>query len=249
MGSSADDWLAHSDEFPQHEVYLDAYWIDQTEVTNAMFAAFLNAKGNQSEGGETWLDADGKDVLIEWRDSEWRPKSGFEDHPVIEVTWYGARAYCQWAGARLPTEAEWEKAARGDDSRWYPWGDVFDCSKGNFDDEKILDGYVVPGGEGCDGFYLTAQVKSFAAGASPYAVYDMAGNVWEWVSDWYASDYYENSPQSNPQGPTSGESRVFRGGSWSYSLFYVRSANRGRFSPDVTSPDNGFRCARSAASP
>jgi formylglycine-generating enzyme required for sulfatase activity len=179
MGSESGD----SDESPVHSVYLDAFWIDQTEVTNAMFAAFLNEQGNQSEGGTTWLDADIADALIEQSGGQWAPKDGFGDHPVVEVTWYGVRAYCQWAGRRLPTEAEWEKAARGEDSRTYPWGEYFDCQKGNFDDEIILDIYVVPGGEGCDGYEHTAPVGSFPDGASPYGALDMAGNTWEWVAD------------------------------------------------------------------
>jgi len=111
------------DEHPQHEVYLDAFWIDRTEVTNAMYAAFLNEMGNQREGGVTWLDATAEDVLLERVGGEWRPLAGYEDHPVVEVSWYGAAVYCTWAERRLPTEAEWEKAARGGlEGAFYPWG-------------------------------------------------------------------------------------------------------------------------------
>ncbi|MBT7192052.1 MAG: SUMF1/EgtB/PvdO family nonheme iron enzyme, partial [Anaerolineae bacterium] len=120
MGSQDGD----SDEKPVHTVYLDAYWMDETEVTNEMFAAFLNAENNQSEGGESWLDADDSDALIEKNGSTWHAKSGYSNHPVVEVTWYGARAYCEWVGGRLPSEAEWEKAARGGlEGKEYPWGD------------------------------------------------------------------------------------------------------------------------------
>ena len=225
MGSEDGD----SDEQPIHTVYLDAFWIDQTEVTNAMFATFLNDQGNQNEGGMTWLDAGDEDVLIKQNGSEWQPVSGYGDHPVIEVSWYGAQAYCEWAGRRLPTEAEWEKGARGTDGRTYPWGEGIDCS---------LAQYL-----GCSG--ETVPVGSKPDGASPYSALDMAGNVWEWVADWYDSDYYGNSPSNNPEGPASGGSRVLRGGSWLDDDGSVRSANRLRDTPDDSRLNLGFRCARS----
>jgi len=241
MGSEDGD----SDEKPIHEVHLDAYWIDQYEVTNAQFAEFLNDQGNQEEGGETWLGAGDGDVLIEKQGSTWQPASGYEDHPVIEVSWFGARAYCEWAGKRLPTEAEWEKAARGElEGKSYPWGDEFDCSKGNFDDETIKDDYVVLGGAGCDGYNRTAPAGSFDPNG--YGLYDMSGNVWEWVEDWYDEDYYGSSPTENPQGPFSGEYRVLRGGSWYSGTGSIRPAFRFRFNSGVTYDDvYGFRCAAS----
>ena len=192
MGSSSDDPDTYPDEFPQHEVYLDAFWIDRTEVTNAMYAAFLNAEGNRSEGGATWLDADDYGVWIEESSGEWSPMSGYEDHPVVEVTWYGAKAYCEWAGRRLPTEAEWEKAARGEDGRLYPWGD--DSPNCNLANYNLC-------GEGTD------EVGMKPDGARPYGALDMAGNVWEWVADWYDDGYFDSTLTINPTGPSSGKYR------------------------------------------
>jgi len=241
MGSEGDP-DADDDEYPQHTVYLDAFWIDRTEVTNVQFAAFLNQQGNQPEGGVTWLDLEDEECLIERVGDGFRPKSGYADHPVIEVSWYGASAYCQWAGKRLPTEAEWEKAARGTDGRIYPWGNEFDCHRANLDDETELDDYVVPGGEGCDGFPGTAPVGSFRDGASSYGALDMAGNVWEWVADWYDADFYSRSPDRNPTGPSSGDHRVLRGGSWSNPRPRARCADRYGRNPGPRYGRNGFRC-------
>ena len=217
------------DEQPAHAVALDGFWIDRTEVTNEQYAAFLNEEGNQDEGGTTWLDLNEEDSLVERVGDEYRPKGGYADHPMVEVSWYGAAAYCEWAGARLPTEAEWEYAARGTDGRKYPWGSSApDCSKAQFD--------------GCGG--RTVPVASKPAGASPYGAQDMAGNVWEWVADWYDSDYYERSPSENPPGPSSGEYRVLRGGSWGSGPDVVRGAHRYWDNPDAAGYYAGFRCAR-----
>jgi formylglycine-generating enzyme required for sulfatase activity/predicted Ser/Thr protein kinase len=240
MGSTEGD----DDEQPVHTVALDAFWLDRTEVTNAQFAAFVNVQGNQEERGVPWLDLEYEHCLIEQVDGEFRPKSGYADHPVIYVTWYGAAAYCEWVGARLPTEAEWEYAARGELGYVYPWGDEFDCSRGNFDDETQLDDYVVPGGEGCDGYERTAPVGSFPAGASWCGALDLAGNVWEWVADTYDGDYYESSPSRNPLGPEEKNLKVLRGGSWSYLYESVRCANRGRYGRCDRYDFIGFRCAR-----
>jgi formylglycine-generating enzyme required for sulfatase activity/predicted Ser/Thr protein kinase len=244
MGSSEDE-PGNVDARPQHEVYLDAFWIDRTEVTNAQFTAFLNAQGNQTESGMTWLNVRAEHYLIEEVDGQYQPKSGYEQHPAIEVTWYGANAYCVWAGKRLPTEAEWEKAARGTDERIYPWGDEFDGTRVNF-----CDANCDPDGENADwddGYADTAPVGSYPAGASPYGALDMAGNVWEWVADWYGEDYYAGSPDGNPAGPETGEYRVSRGGSWSYSPIGVRAADRTRDPPGGSYGDNGFRCALSTS--
>jgi formylglycine-generating enzyme required for sulfatase activity len=239
MGSTQ----GQGDEQPVHVVELDGFWMDRTEVTNAQFATFLNDQGNQTEGGVTWLDLEDDDCLIERTGDRHRPKDGYAEHPVVEVTWYGAAAYCEWAGARLPTEAEWEYAARGEEGLVYPWGDEFDCSRGNFDDETALDDYVVPGGEGCDGYERTAPVGSLPAGASWCGALDMAGNVWEWVADWKGD--YPSERQVNPTGPSSGAVRVLRGGSWYHTPYNLRSANRNWFSPDNEINLNcGFRCAR-----
>ena len=221
-------------EQPLHTVYLDAYAIDKYEVTNAQYAEFLNAEGNQEEGGDTWLDADDPDVRIH-ESGVWQVDAGYEDHPVIEVTWYGARAYCQWQGKRLPTEAEWEKAGRGNsDTRMYPWGNqAADCTLANF--------YV----GGSTGYCVgdTTPVGSYPTGASPYGAMDMAGNVYEWVNDWYQSDYYDVSPYSNPPGPTSGSFKVLRGGSFGHAWNYIRVANRRFNYPYGSFYSFGFRCA------
>jgi formylglycine-generating enzyme required for sulfatase activity len=219
---------AEEDENPQHQVYLDGFWIDRTEVTNAMFASFLNAQGNQEEGGVNWLDDADPEVRIHMQAASWQVDAGYELHPVIEVSWYGARAYCEWAGRRLPTEAEWEKAARGTEGQLYPWGEAqWDCDKSQY--------------TWCDG--QTLAVGSKPAGESPYGALDMAGNVWEWVADWYDAGYYEVSADTNPQGPASGDRRVLRGGSWAVHPAYGRAASRHALAPEETGDALGFRCA------
>lgn len=229
MGSTSADSFANDDEFPQHEVFLDGYWIDKTEVTNAMYASFLNEMGNQSEGGETWLE-NSSHVHIVQTNGEWQPHSGYTDHPVVEVSWYGAVAYCEWAGRRLPTEAEWEKASRGTDAGRYPWGNADPiCNLANY--------------RGCRGD--TEPAGSYPDGASPYGVLDMAGNVWEWVVDKYDEGYYKISSDSNPTGTASGDYHVLRGGSWQNYPAPLRSAYRTRLNPDNAWLDLGFRCARS----
>jgi formylglycine-generating enzyme required for sulfatase activity len=223
----------YGDEGPVHKVYLDGFWIDQTEVTNEQFAVFLNEQGNQEEGGATWLNIDAEDCLIEQAGGEYGPKSGYAKHPVVQVKWYGATAYCEWAGGRLPTEAEWEYAARGPESRMFPWGDEFDCS--------LCNSWKA----GCDGYDRTAPVGSFPGGASWCGVHDMIGNVWEWVADWYDSEYYANSPSENPTGPSSGTYRVLRGGSW-YLPEHAATARayRGNDLPFLSYGFLGFRCVR-----
>ncbi|MBU6352334.1 MAG: SUMF1/EgtB/PvdO family nonheme iron enzyme, partial [Chloroflexi bacterium] len=209
---------------PLHTVTLDAYFIDKYEVTNARYKACVDAGGctaPQSVDSVTRFPYYGT--------------STYADYPVTYVNWYRARAFCAWEGKRLPTEAEWEKAARGSsDTRKYPWGSSApDCTKLNYNYS------------GCVGD--TSLVGSYPSGASPYGVMDMAGNVWEWVNDWYDGSYYSVSPDSNPQGPTTGEYRVLRGGSWSSDSNGVRSANRNANLADFWSGNFGvgFRCVRS----
>ena len=246
MGSEDGDY----DEKPVHTVYLDAYWLDQTEVSNAQFAQFVAATGHQTtaeqEGGGYTYTTDGWNYTpgANWQ----RPQgpgsnlNGLDNHPVVLVSWPDATAYCEWAGRRLPTEAEWEKAARGTDERVYPWGNTFDGNRLNYCDANCpfdtwKDGNVD------DGYQFTAPVGSYPSGASPYGALDMAGNVWEWVADWYDERYYARSPARNPTGPTSGDFMVLRGGSWRDNRYNLRCATRGGNAPDVRFHDFGFRCA------
>jgi len=207
-----------SDESPAHTVYIDAFWIDRTEVTNVMFGKCV-AEGACTPPAKTSSETN----------PEYFGNPEFDDYPVIFVDWDQANTYCQWAGRRLPTEAEWEKAARGTDGRTYPWGREIICSYANFSDCKSD----------------TEKVGSYVAGISPSGALDMAGNVWEWVADWYEKNFYGVSPNHNPQGPPSGTFRVLRGGSWGSNENVVRSSSRGRDDPGYTSKRGGFRCALS----
>ena len=251
MGSFNLDKDARSDEKPAHTVYLDAFWIDLTEVTNAMFAKFvaaMNFKTDAEKGGwgftwtgSTWVQVNGAD----WRHpfglgSDIR---GMEQPPVVQVSWNDARAYCDWAGGRLPSEAQWEKAARGPDGRMYPWGNQpLAGNLLNFADRNLNVDWADKSIN--DGYEFIAPVGSYPAGASYYGVLDMAGNVWEWVADWYDETYYAKSPDANPTGPLSGEYRVLRGGSWRNLASNVRVAIRSGNLPEFRLVTLGFRCVR-----
>lgn len=217
-------------ESPVHEVYLDRYAIDKYQITNQQFAKFLNEKGNQTENGHTWYDQDYKDALIHQIEDKWQPDPGFEDHPVMKVNWYGANAFCEWRGARLPTEAEWEKAARGGlEGKHYPWGDANPtCEKG------ALNGAL---SSQCGG--KTIPVGSFAPNG--YGIYDMAGNVWEWTADTYQA--YPGGADNNLY---TQNLLVLRGGSWFFAPYFLRVSSRGALSPVETyHGGGGFRCAKS----
>lgn len=170
------------DEVPEHEIYLDGFWIDRTEVTNAMYKTCMQAGACTTPAHDKYY-----------------PYEQYSDYPVVYVSWEQANKYCAWVGGRLPSEAEWEKAARGTDRRLYPWGD--EAPNSNLLNFARENGDIMP-------------VGSFPEGASPYGALDMAGNAWEWVADWYAAHYYPDSPQSNPTGPDEGSYRVCRGGGW-----------------------------------
>ncbi len=242
-------------ESPEHKVFLDAFWIDQTEVTNAMFKRFVDATAYHTNAEmDGWASVFNPSAK-EWQDvkgASWQHPRGpstnlgeLDNYPVVQMSWNDAKAYCEWAGRHLPTEAEWEKAARGTDSRIYPWGnqnvagDLLNLADQNLDvswARKSMD----------DGYQFAAPVGHYPNGASPYGAYDMAGNVQEWLADWYDENYYASSPIKNPTGPAIGQGHVLRGGGWNDGKGSVRVAYRNHDSPEGRSDSTGFRCAQSA---
>lgn len=213
------------DERPQHQVYLEAFRIDRYEVTNQQYLQFIQSATGPC-GDDVCLDtkADNPDSHIVFQNGRYTVEQGYEQHPVTLVSWHGARAYCRHQRKRLPTEAEWEKAARGIDGREYPWGDTADHARLN--------------AGGCVGD--TTAVGSYPAGASPYGVYDLAGNVWEWTADWYQA-----YPASSNQSPFFGEKyKVVRGGSWNHPVGDARTTVRDLAHPARRIRVVGFRCAR-----
>ena len=242
MGSNS----GRNDEKPVHSVYVDAFYMDKYEVTNAEYAVFLNTKGKHAEGGRTWLQIGSGAERIEYVAGKYRAKAGYENHPVVEVSWYGAMAYAEWKGKRLPTEAEWEYAARGSlSSLKYPWGNSIDSSRANYS-RHVGD---------------TTAVGKYTANG--YGLYDVAGNVWEWCLDEYNGNFYSISSARNPLSGANSiqwlldnytgikSDRVSRGGAWNVNESYARVAERqGLRPPHSYNPSNanlvvGFRCVRS----
>ncbi|MCG3778130.1 MAG: Serine/threonine-protein kinase pkn1 [Nitrospira sp.] len=216
MGS--DGRQALEDERPKHQVWLPSFFMDLYEVTTEQYASFVAATHR----------------LVPW---QWNmvDLSQHGNRPVIGVDWADADAYCRWRGKRLPTEAEWEKSARGTDGRLYPWGNQLPTKEranfalgARFSYSQVL---------------MPAQ--SYEFGKSAFGLYQMAGNVWEWVQDWYDASYYENAPERNPQGPEQGPFKVLRGGSWSDLPKYLLAYGRFKLPPETRNSYTGFRCAKS----
>ncbi|MBI5197736.1 MAG: formylglycine-generating enzyme family protein [Nitrospirae bacterium] len=218
MGNEGGHWM----EKPERKVFLSGYTMDKYEVTFAQYFQFVKATGHRKPrlAGYLAVDAEAIPILM-------NPFS-----PVTGVTWEDARAYCRWKGKRLPTEAEWEKAARGTDGRDWPWGNEKDMNRAN-----LL--------EGGDGYEYASPVGSLKADRSPFGIYDMAGNSMEWTSDWFQEDYYRVSPNRDPQGPETGQERVVRGASWHDALDRARASVRFKVRPEYRDVTIGFRCVRS----
>lgn len=225
MGAGDEDPKAHTDTQPRHRVYLDAFWMDRTESTNAMFAGCValdvctprpEMRGTTGVASRTHLD--------------YYHDPAYSNYPVLTYTPDDAETYCACMGRRLATEAEFEKAARGTDARTYPWGDALDCAHASY--------------LGCT--KDTTDVATPLSGASPYGALNLAGNVWEWVGDWYSEDYYSQSPDTNPLGPLTGEGRVRRGGGFRSLPRDLRVTARASGNPQhYFDGQMGFRCAMS----
>ncbi len=255
LGSSKADQWAHDDEKPQVRVTLDSFWIDRAEVSVAQFQSFVAATAYKTDAergcclsiyrslGGTVFSPD--PVFV--NNANWLlPQGGgvpgaVSNQPVVQVSWNDAMAYCKWAGRRLPTEAEWEKAARGPDGFIYPWGNDFDSRRLNYCDKNCAASWHNSNAD--DTFARTGTIGVFATGASPYGVLDMAGNVREWVNDFYDFRGYGSVPTANPPGLDGGLTRVLRGGSWLDPADRVRAAARDHNVPDGRDNVTGFRCA------
>ena len=233
MGSDKKvDRNAYQPEFPQRKVYLDAYEIDKYEVTTVQFLKFVLATDRKP--------------LIDWQYEGGNFQETMASHPVMHVSWFDADAYCRWAGKRLPTSAEWEKAARGEDGRIYPWGnEPAGLSRANFG-RTGLSGPVRDRPERLLLYPPIISVDKYDNAVSPYGVFQLAGNVAEWTADWYDPHYYKTAPDRNPKGPEKGTQRAFRGGGWIDSTPSVRPAQRNGTDPNTKMNWLGFRCARDA---
>jgi formylglycine-generating enzyme required for sulfatase activity len=236
MGSDKKvDRNAYPAELPQRKVYLDAYEIDKFEVTTVQFLKFVLATGRAP--------------LIDWQYDGGNFQETMASHPVMHVSWFDADAYCKWAGKRLPTSAEWEKAARGEDGRIYPWGnEPAGLSRANFG-RTGLSGPVRDRPERLLLYPPIISVDKYENAVSPYGLFQMAGNVAEWTADWYDPHYYKKAPDRNPKGPDRGTQKAFRGGGWIDSTPSVRPAQRNGTEPSTRMNWLGFRCARDAKDP
>jgi len=241
MGSPDDDFTAAPDERPAHEVTLSPFYIDQYEVSVAQYAAFLNRLGTyksacaENDCVHPRFEAGFTSYLLEEDQGDgsfvYVPLTGHANYPINHVSWFGAQAYCEAMGARLPTEAEWEFAARGDDGRIYPWG--------NKPPDETLAVF------NSESYENVKPVDALPDGVSPFNIFALAGSMWEWTNDWYDEAYYKTSPAINPPGPETGLNKVIRGGAWPNNNLAdrIRAANRSNFTPDFISATVGFRCA------
>lgn len=232
MGSDRkSDRNAYRVELPQRKVFLDAYDIDKYEVTTVQYLKFVLATNRPPQ--------------VDWKFDGGNFQETMAAHPIMHVTWYDADEYCRWAGKRLPTEAEWEKAARGDqDARIYPWGDeMAGLSRSNFG-RSGLSGPVRDRPERLLLYPPIISVFKYENAVSPYGIFQMVGNVAEWVADWYDKDYYKSAPDRNPKGPEKGSHKGFRGGGWIDSTPTVRVSQRNGTDPKTSMNWLGFRCAR-----
>ena len=252
MGTAeGSDGLA--DEHPERLVFLHAFFLDRFEVTNQNYAAFVQSTGHRPP-------ANNNPASTIWDDVMYPP--AIAKHPVVNVSWDDAVAYCRWSGKRLPTEAEWEKAARGTDGRRYPWGNDWSWRKANsasywagqtieFQSGADWEAFWVKGDgarlvkeKGIKGEVLTLPVGSFPDGTSPYGIQDLAGNAAEWVQDWYDPNYYRSAPLSDPSGPERGAIKSMRGGSWLKPAVSLRTSDRDWGLMDSRPSGTGFRCAK-----
>jgi len=218
-----------SDEYPLELVALKTYLIDIYEVSNEKYLEFVKATGHPPALDDSCTTDACREGNL-WKGDSF--PTVIRRQPVTQVSWYDADAYCKWKGKRLPTEAEWEKAARGPSGSMYPWGNGSPKGKASYRRKW-------------KGLYTMTNVGSYPGGVSVYGVHDMAGNVWEWVGDWYSRTYYRQGTKKNPQGWDDGEYKSLRGGSWVNNSDTLRSAFRRWSQPDVKFNDTGFRCARS----